>query len=235
MPTTQQLSAVFGNPQLLLEYGATYVAGLESEPTATLSLAAQFFYKDLRTLTVSDPVTRYSNGGLGRVIGGDFLIRQRLWRGLFGWIAYTVSRSERKDSPEGPWRLFAFDQTHILTAIVSYKLPWWNLEVGIRFRYVTGDPTTPIVGGLRNTVSQNWTSIEGPINSARLPDFQQLDLRIDKTFIFNRWKLGIFLDIQNLYNYSNTEFIIYGGRQLYQTGPISGIPFFPDIGVRADF
>ena len=231
----QELAQTFGNPQLLAERGTTYVAGFETEPTATLNIQGQFFYKDLRSLVVSDATTRYDNDGLGRVIGGDFLIRQKLWRGLFGWIAYTVSRSERKDSPELPWRLFRYDQTHILTIIASYKLPWWNLEVGVRFRYVTGNPTTPVIGGLRDTTSQAWLQQSGEVYTNRLPDFQQLDLRIDKTFIFNRWKLGLYLDIQNLYNYGNSEALVYGGRQLYQMAGITGIPFFPNIGVRADF
>lgn len=237
LPQPQQLSQSFGNPNLILEYGTTYVAGVESNPTSTLSFQGQFFYKDLRTLVVADPTTRYSNGGLGRVIGGDFLLRQRLWKGLFGWVAYTISKSERKDSPDTPWHLFQYDQTHILTVVASYTLPWprLGLEVGIRFRYVTGNPTTPTIGGLRNTINQDWTAIQGPLYSERLPDFHQLDLRIDKTFTFNRWKLGLYLDIQNLYNRSNTETIVYGGRQLLQQAPISGIPLFPNLGVRADF
>jgi hypothetical protein len=235
LPQPQELAQSFGNPLLLAERGTTYVAGVESDITATLNVQGQFFYKDLRSLVVSDPTTRFNNGGLGRVVGGDFLIRQKLWRGLFGWIAYTVSKSERKDSPEDPWRLFRFDQTHILTIIASYKLPWWNLEVGVRFRYVTGNPATPVVGGLRDTTSQDWLQINGGIYSTRLPAFQQLDLRIDKTWVFNRWKLGLYLDIQNLYNYSNSEATVYGGRQLYQSAGITGIPFFPNIGLRADF
>jgi len=235
LPQPQELAQSFGNPLLLAERGTTYVAGVESDITATLNVQGQFFYKDLRSLVVADPTTRFDNGGLGRVVGGDFLIRQKLWKGLFGWIAYTVSRSERKDSPEDPWRLFRYDQTHILTIIASYKLPWWKLEVGVRFRYVTGNPTTPVVGGLRDTTSQDWLQINGGIYSNRLPAFQQLDLRIDKTWVFNRWKLGLYLDIQNLYNYSNSEATVYGGRQLYQSAGITGIPFFPNIGLRADF
>ena len=162
-------------------------------------------------------------------------MRQKLWKGLFGWVAYTISRSERKDRPDQPWRLFRYDQTHILTLVASYKLPWWNLEVGLRFRYVTGNPTTPQIGGLRDTVQQTWVPVLGDTYSARLPDFHQLDLRIDKTWVFNRWKLGLYLDIQNLYNQSNTETLVYGGRQLFQSAPVAGIPFFPNIGLRADF
>lgn len=237
MPLPQQLTQGFGNTQLLLEYGTVYVAGIESNPTATLSLQGQFFYKDLRTLVVADPVTRYSNSGLGRVIGGDFLVRQRLWRGLFAWAAYTISRSERRETPDKPWHVFQYDQTHILTLIASYKLPWprLGLEVGLRFRYVTGNPMTPTVYGVRNVLNQDWAAVLGPDYSTRLPDFHQLDLRIDKTWTFNRWKLGLYLDIQNLYNRANTEMMIYGGLKLSQTAPLSGIPFFPNLGLRADF
>ena len=71
--------------------------------------------------------------------------------------------------------------------------------------------------------------------AARLPDFHQLDVRIDKTFTWKRWKLGIYLDLQNVYNQPNAEFLVYGGRQLYQVGPVRGIPFFPNLGMRVDF
>lgn len=230
-----ELSLSFGNPRLVPQFGTTYLVGIESEPTSTLFIQGQFFYKDLRSMIVSDTSTRFNNGGLGRVVGGDFLLRQKLWRGLFGWVAYTISKSERKNTPDEPWRLFRFDQTHILTLVASYKLPWKDIEVGLRFRYVTGNPATPTIGALRSASDQNYAAIQGEVFSERLPDFHQLDLRIDKTWTFNRWKLGMYLDIQNLYNRTNTENLVYGGRQLFQSAAISGIPFFPNIGLRADF
>lgn len=186
-------------------------------------------------MILPDTEAAFSNGGLGRVVGGDFLLRQRLWRGLFGWIAYTISRSERRDNPSEPWRLFRYDQTHILTLVASYKLPFWGLEAGIRFRYVTGNPFTPIRGALRNVSNQDWTPISEAPFSDRLPAFHQLDFRVDKTWTFNRWKLGLFIDLQNLYNRANTENLVFAGRQLYQSTPIAGIPFFPNFGLRADF
>ena len=102
-----------------------------------------------------------------------------------------------------------------------------------------GQPTLRIdgmtVGGTRNLGAQVYDPVQGPRFAERLPDFHQLDVRIDKTFTFNRWRLGIYLDVQNIYNQENTETLIYGGRQLYQTARISGIPVFPNFGVRADF
>jgi hypothetical protein len=77
--------------------------------------------------------------------------------------------------------------------------------------------------------------VQGGVYSDRLPDFHQLDLRFDKTWVFNRWKLGLYLDIQNLYNRATPSRLVYGGRQLYQSSLITGIPFFPNVGLRADF
>ena len=37
--------------------------------------------------------------------------------------SHTLSRSERRDHPDDSWRLFEFDQTHILTLLGSYVLP----------------------------------------------------------------------------------------------------------------
>ena len=237
VPAVREASLSYGNPQLDQQQSTTYVTGFESDLSPTLSAQGQFFYREFRSLIVTDPYTRYSNFGIGRTVGGDFLLRQRLWKGLFGWLSYTVSRSERKDSPDEPWRLFSYDQTHIFTLIASYRLPFprLGLEVGLRFRYISGNPTTPVLGGIRDTGSQTWTPIVGTFNSDRLPDFHQLDLRIDRTWVFNRWKFALYLDLQNLYANKNTEQLAYGGRQLSQSAPVTGLPFFPNLGLRADF
>jgi len=234
-PQGAELSPRFGNPHLLWQAGTTYVGGVEAALGQGLRLEAQGFYKDLRELVVADQYGSFTNDGLGRVYGGQLLLRQPSWRGLSGWVAYTLSRSERRDHPSEPWRVYQFDQTHILTLIASYKLPWWGLEAGVRFRYVTGNPTTPYVGGIRDANYQDYQALLGEPNSVRLPDFHQLDVRVDKTFTFNRWRLGLYVEVQNLYNRANAESLVYGGRQLYQQGRVSGLPVFPNLGVRADF
>ena len=41
---------------------------------------------------------------------------------FFGWVAYTLSRSERRSVNGEGLALFQYDQPHILTALGSYKL-----------------------------------------------------------------------------------------------------------------
>ena len=147
-----------------------------------------------------------------------------------------LSRSERKDTPDAPWHLFRYDQTHILTLIASYKLPWGASRSGCASATSPATRRRRPIGGLRDTSTQDYDGgASATANATRLPDFHQLDLRIDKTFTFNRWKLGVYLDVQNVYNRANTETLVYGGRQLYQQGRVVGLPIFPDLGLRAAF
>jgi hypothetical protein len=233
-PQGAELSPRFGNPGLLWQVSTTYIVGAELALPRGLRVETQGFYKDLRSLVVTDPRTLYSNDGLGRAYGGQILLRQPLWHGLSGWVAYTLSRSERRDHPEEPWRLFRFDQTHILTVVASYDLPW-GLSASLRFRFGSGNPTTQVVGGLRDVTYQSYAAIAGEPLAYRLPDFHQLDLRVDKTFVLKRFRIGLYLEVLNVYNRRNAENLVYGGRQLYQEGRITGLPVFPNLGLRADY
>jgi TonB family protein len=235
-PQTFNLISVVGNPNLLPEQGWHYVAGADFDPYGTLHIEVEGFYKDLRQLVVpgehaGDPIQE--NKGIGRVYGGELLVRQELFHNFFGWVSYTISRSERKDYPDSPWRLFSSDQTHILTILGSYKLPR-GYQVGLRFRYVTGNPYTPVQQAYFNASSGQYVSIPGVPYSQRLSDFNQLDLRFDKTWTFNRWRLTVYLDIQNIYNYRSEELRQYNFNYT-QSQPVTGLPFVPDLGIRGDF
>ena len=235
-PDPSAFLQAFGNPALLPQYGWHYVAGVEFQPTATLHIEAQGFYKDLQNLTVrgqaaGDPAL--TNEGVGRVYGGEFLLRQELWKGFFGWVAYTVSRSERKDHPTDPWRLFQYDQTHILTLIASYKFGR-GYQVGVRFRYVTGNPYTPVIGSYYDVNADSYVRVQGPQYGARLGSFNQLDVRFDKKWTFYRWALSIYADIQNVYSASNPEGYGYN-FDFSQRSSVSGLPFLPVLGIRGDF
>src|SRR4029453_7708397 len=136
----------------------------------------------------------YGDAGIGRVYGIEALIRQELSRYVWGWIAYTLIRSERQDHPGEAWRLFPYDQTHILTIVASARLPW-GIDLGGRFRYVTGNPDTPIAGGGYFADYDVYVALPGAPFSTRHPEFIQLDLRVDKRFTFDRWWLSLYVDV----------------------------------------
>ena len=232
----------FGNPALHTEKAWHYAAGAEWQAARGLSLDGTLFYKSLFDLvsptsktTVDNGVVTpliYDNGGRGRVFGFEMLLRRDFSDQLTGWIAYTLSRSERLDSGKTDWRLFDYDQTHILTALGSYKFAR-NWTLGGRFRFVSGNPRTPVTGSVVNATADRYEPIFGTVNSARNPAFHQLDIRIDKRWVFNRFILNTYLDVQNAYNHKYAEGLQYS-YDYTQSKPASGLPILTIFGVRGE-
>ena len=81
--------------------------------------------------------------------------------------------------------------------------------MGARYRYVTGNPYTPVVGAYFDSNADRYMPINGAPFSARLPAFNQLDLRVDKMWTFDRWRFSIYLDVQNVTRATNAEAIDY--------------------------
>jgi hypothetical protein len=180
----------------------------------------------------------YNNAGSGYVVGMETLLKYKPDSRFFGWLAYTLSRSIRRDSPDSPEHLFDFDQTHNLIVLGSYRLGrGW--EVGARFRIVSGSLYTPVLEppalpALYVADAGTYVPIQGKPNSKRLPLFHQLDFRIDKRWQFRVWRLSAYLDVQNVYNNAAVEGVVYNynfSQRVYQTG----LPILPSIGLRAEF
>ncbi len=225
----------FGNPELRARRAVQASLGAEVRFTPEISGSLEGFYNHLSRLptgTSSGP-PYLQNDGIGNTYGLEVLVRHALTRRFFGWVAYTLSRSERRNHPDERWRLFTQDQTHVLTAIGSYKLPR-NWQIGARFRYATGNNTTPVIGSRRNDNLDVFAPIFGLVNSDRLPSFNQLDIRIDKTWVFDLWSLNLFLDIQNVYNRQSVEGVTYNYNYA-QRQYFTGLPILPIIGLKGSF
>jgi len=244
-PNPGQTQPAFGNPDLTFEKAAQYSVGTVVTPLDFLEFDATLFFRDLYDLVVQidaverdpqsgtvDPVI-FNNAGRGRAFGLELLVRHFPANRFFGWVAYTLSRSERRDPVTGEWSLFEFDQTHNLTAVAGYNLPK-NVDVSARFRVVTGNPETPIVDGVWNADTDQYVPVFGEPNSVRNDTFHQLDLRVDKEFVFNTWRLGLFLDIINVYNRRNQEGTRYN-FDFSESDPLGGLPIIPTIGINGRF
>jgi hypothetical protein len=246
-PTVEQLEPVpFGNPKLGYERAFQSSLGVEHRFTDVVNLDVTGFYNRRYELVVAPGQTepqpdgtvirqRFGNEGLGKAYGVEVMLRHELSRRFFGWVAYTLSRSVDRRENEVPYRLTPFDQTHILTAVGSWRLPW-DLELGGRFRYVTGGPTTPIAHPYDafDIDANRFVGQPGGLFSARLRPFHQLDLRLEKSFLFTSWTLGLYIDVQNVYNAKNVEATFYDYR-FRQRLELQGIPILPMLGIRGSF
>jgi outer membrane receptor protein involved in Fe transport len=173
-----------------------------------------------------------ANGGTGRVVGVEVLAKLRPVGRFSGWVAYTLSKADRRDTPQSDWRIYEYDQTHVLTALGNVDLGR-GYSVGSRFRYATGVPYTPCLGGSYAADSGVYGCVSGAPYSARIPAFHQLDARVEKRWAFSEWSLTAYLDVQNVYNHQNPEAVMYSYDKSilkYQTG----LPILPIVGLRGE-
>jgi outer membrane receptor protein involved in Fe transport len=220
------------------EKATQYVLGTEYDFTPGIKLQASTYYTDRRDLIGQDPVLAqmdpkdsYINIAYGRSMGVEGTLRARL-DDFFGWVTYTLSKSDRIDTPLGKRRLFDYDQTHNFVALGSYTYGKW--QFGSRFQYSTGRPLTPVVGSQFLSDLNIYLPTLGAINSARSASDHQIDIRVDRKWKFDTWDLDLYLDITNVY--ANAKLIGYSYNFDYsEREEISEVPFLPALGVRGSF
>lgn len=235
-PQAQFLDKQYGNPKLGLADATQYVGGVEQKITESLSLDVQGFYNWRYHLVESGNTgsqVNYANTGRGRAYGLEVLLKQNVTSRMYGWIAYTLSRSEQWNKSINDYSVTTFDQTHILTVVASYKFDW-GIEAGLRFQFTTGRPFTPTKGATFDADELGYNRVLGNAGSERLPPHHQLDLRVEKLWTFDLWRFSVFLDIQNVYNAENAEATLTN-FDYTQSASLRGLPFLPTIGIAGHF
>lgn len=219
--------------------------GVEQQVTEALSVRVEGFYKSIQDALVGYPSLDRALGntgpnqpqpvrydGLGRAYGAELLARYRDAR-FRGWVAYTLMRAERLDphSDDG-WRLYEFDQTHIVTALASVTLGrGW--ELGARFRFVTGRPYYRTVEVLDDTTGGTLYPDSRAVQ--RSPDVHQLDVRVEKTWTRPWGSVSVHLEVVNVYNRINAD-AVQVDRDHTVTVPAGPfLPILPNVGVRGVF
>lgn len=239
-PLPDDLSPVFGNPALGISRGTHFVAGAAFRATPRIALETTAFHTRSYELAARNPSTTPQIGealvqeGEGRSSGVQFMLRHDKGDGrFFGWVAYTILRSERQDTPGARWRLFDYDQTHVLTAVGSYDLGR-GFEAGARVRAASGFPRTPITGAYYDARRDGYEPVLGTYNTVRVPAFWQLDVRVAKRLRLNATELEIYLDVQNVTNRDNPEEIAYSPT-FTERRYVLGLPILPILGARWTF
>ncbi len=214
----------------LPEYGS---ADLESHRSSQLSLGLtqeftrhfegriEGFYSRLDHLLSraadANGVGQLNNAGEGRTYGGELLLRYTEDEHFFGWLSYTLSRSERRLVPGSPYELYDFDQTHVGSILGTFKLgAGW--QFGGRFRLVSGAPFDPCEQEVYSASEGETHCLVSGRSQQRAPWFHQLDLRLEK-----RWQpsqalaIDTYVDVINVYNRTQAD-----------------LPFVPSLGLRVE-
>jgi hypothetical protein len=124
-------------------------------------------------------IDRLTKPQLGRSYGLEALLRRQAKDGIFGWISYTLSRSER--FRDGAWAPYDFDRTHLVNVVAGLPLRR-NWDIGMRLQYQSGKPTT----------------ITSGFNAGRTAGYVRFDVRIDKHVVYKNWLMDFYVDVTNI-------------------------------------
>lgn len=132
----------------------------------------------------------------GRAYGVETMLRWQIPERFNFVSSLTVFRSEYNSIAS------AWDNRFILNVSGTYNLPHrWS--IGGKLSYIGGAPNTPY-DEEKSSLVEAWNAQGRPYydyskyNTERLPNFAQLDIRVDKSFYFHRCMVGFYLDLQNI-------------------------------------
>ena len=206
-----------------------YVSGFELKPNSTSKITLEGFYKSYKNypFSVRDQISLANLGSdfgvigneevtstsKGRAYGVELLAQKKSYNGLYGIFSYTFVKSEFKDV-EDNYIPSSWDNRHLLSITGGKKLKK-NWEIGGKFRLVGGQPYTPYDYDASSVIANYNVSNSGildytKLNTERFKTYHQLDLRIDKTWYWEKLSFNFYVDIQNLYRseFSSQSYLI---------------------------
>jgi TonB family protein len=235
----------FGNTSLAPERWVHAGVGVEWEAIAgALDLDVGAFAKGGASVVVaSDRIVerdgarapeRFSNDGVGRVVGAEFSARMRPGRlPLFVLLSYTLQSAERAACAGCAFTTYTWDQPHNLSASLGALLPR-GFELGARLRVSSGLVEPRVTGAIYDAARDTSLTLVDPSQVGRLPPFVSLDVRGAWRFRAGPIRGQLVLEVLNATNYENVESRLYSfDRRASQ--PVLGLPILPSIGLSASY
>lgn len=192
--------------------------GTEWNVTPRVVLALEGFYKYYTRvpLSVADGIPLSCKGNDYGTVGNELLLpiasgraygveASMRWQipGKFTSVAsVTCFRSEYRNDDRSPYIASAWDNRFIANVSGTYDFPH-NWSVGAKLSAIGGSPYTPYDED-KSSLVEAWDVQGRPYydysryNTCRLDAFAQLDVRVDKNYYFRGWRLGVYLDLQNV-------------------------------------
>ena len=195
-------------PETADQFSAGYFANVRE---SLYDFSAELYYKSLKNqldfrngsqLVANLKVEKQLAFGIGRAYGLELLFKKKTGL-LTGWVAYTLSKTERKFSQinNGKWFNARQDRTHELSIVGVYQFSKrWVLSS--TWVYYTGAPVTYPVG-MYSIAGQNVYYYTDR-NGSRMPDYHRLDVSVTyqgkiKSKFESNWTFSIY----NAYNREN--------------------------------
>jgi TonB family protein len=240
-PQPEAVDSRFGNPNVGSEHATHVGVGYEWKPDRLWTVDSEIYFVRRRDLVIfsndlianedgSFSYVNFINGGRRQTYGAEIMVKREISERAFGWLSYTFSVARQRNPSYTRSTPTSFDQPHVLNAVGSYKLgKGW--ELGLRFQLASGRPETPVIGATYNADTGEYEAVRGDLRSKRVPTFRQIDFRVEKQWLYERWSLGLYLDVINVANFENVEATEYDYR-FRESAPVTSFPIFPTLGIR---
>jgi len=244
-PNITQVVAGYGNPNLEITKSEHRILGLQYEFNPLYSIKTEIYDKPMKNLVVAIdenlPPDNFSNEGEGRAYGLDIFLKRKAGPRRLGWLALSLSKSERTDLRTGETTPFSGDLPFALTAVWGQPFggSWNRWDWSIKAKVHSGTVYTPVTGRHREdpaVPTSRWVGEYAQINSARTPSYFKMDLRIGKTVLYKESTLKFYFDIQNVTFHKNIIGYDYGYEFEKINNPQEelGLGLFPFFGVEIE-
>jgi len=234
-PSFDQVNETLGNPDLDHIRSVHAVLGLEKSFTNDWSVKSEVYYKDLDSLVAGDEESRFNNSGEGEAYGMDVLVRKDLTSKWSGWLSVSLSKARRKQIETGDEFDFEFDQPFNANLVASYRASdKWRF--GAKFWAHSGSLYTPVIGADPDAENPGFFIPRyAEVNSKRLPSYQRLDFRVDRTFSEkNNRQISTYFEIINVLDRENLSEPDYN-RDYTEQEQSSQLPRIFALGITARF
>ena len=187
--------------------------------------------------------TAYDASLDGTSRGVELQLQRRSPNGLSGWASYSLGSYRQHDVVTGEHFNGDFDQRHALSIYGVYRLND-RTSVALKLRASSNFP-------VRGYIEELPASPEHPVpddqpsryglsetrNGARLPVYQRLDLRANRTWVVQRSRLTLYAELMNVFGKTNWR---TGNGGIRPDGEIFGlldplVPFVPSAGLLWEF
>jgi hypothetical protein len=173
------------------------------------SMQNQIDYRDGADIFAnSDAIESQLLFGKGRAYGLELLLKKKAGK-FTGWLAYTLSKTEKKINGinSDKWYNARQDRTHEVAIVGSCQLsPKWTLSAN--WVFYTGDAVTFPAGKYR--INDQTVFYYTDRNSYRMPSYHRLDIGATKILKQKkRWSSELTFSIYNAYGRENAYTISF--------------------------
>ncbi len=229
-PSSDALSPAAGDPDLPAIRSEQLALGVDGVLHERLTLTGDVYGKQLREMVLETPGQAPTGGVDGRALGAELGARYRIRKVFFFWTTISMSHSQRLIGDA--WSRYDWAQPLTLGLVASWTfLPEWN--AGVRYRYGSGFPYTPVVDGLYQASVDSYEPMLGERNSAVMPAYQKIDLHLEHRWEREHWRGAVYAEGWIIPGRSNEMYPVYSYDYDEETF-VYGPHFVPILGVRGE-